>query len=370
MVRGLIACLDSAGNDVLLGGNGFDSDTLVGGAGNDTLNGGEASDSLVGGAGDDVLLGGGGDDILVGGAGTDILRDGADIDMVVTTILNQSGKLMLTKSFVDQDIFSTIERLELTGGYSDNLIDTRVFTGAVRLDGFYGNDTLLSGSGADTLIGGFQADSLDAGAGGDVLSGEPAGSYFFYGENGNDTLDGGLGTDTLSETGDADFVLTNTQLTGFGTDTLIGIEAARLTGGDYNNKFDARAFTGLTTLIGNNGNDTLIGGTMNDVLDGGAGDDGLAGLNGNDTITGGAGYDTILGGAGNDSLTGGLDSDTVLGQAGADKVIGDLATGASTAVDKLAGGSGLAPFKKDSGDTFVGLTTEIDESFSLMSGWL
>lgn len=362
-----------AGNDVLLGGNSFDSDTLTGGAGNDSLDGGDASDSLDGSDGNDTLTGGQGNDILTGGTGTDVIREVTDADMLVSTIPNQAGKLRLTKSyneenvFLEQEDFTGIEQLDLTGGYSNDLIDTRVFSGSVKLDGFYGDDTLFSGNGNDTLIGGYHSDSLNSGAGNDLLSGEPAGSFFFVSENGNDSLDGGLGTDTLSETGDADFVLTNSQLTGFGTDTLSNIEAARLTGGDYNNKFDARAFSGPTTLIGNNGDDTLIGGTNNDVLDGGAGNDGLAGLAGNDTITGGIGSDTILGGLGNDSLTGGLDSDTVLGELGSDKVIGDLSTGGSTSVDKLAGGNGSG---KNTGDTFVGLANEIDETFSLVPDWL
>ncbi len=362
-----------AGNDVLLGGNSFDSDTLTGGAGNDSLDGGDASDSLDGSDGNDTLAGGQGNDILTGGNGTDVIREVTDADMLVSTIPNQAGKLRLTKSyneenvFLEQEDFTGIEQLDLTGGYSNDLIDTRAFSGSVKLDGFYGNDTLLSGNGNDTLIGGYHSDSLNSGAGNDLLSGEPAGSFFFVSENGNDTLEGGLGTDTLSETGDTDFVLTNSQMTGFGTDSLSGIEAARLTGGDYNNRFDARAFSGPVTLIGNNGDDTLIGGTNNDVLDGGAGNDGLAGLAGNDTITGGIGSDTILGGLGNDSLTGGLDRDTVLGELGSDKVIGDLSTGGSTSVDKLAGGNGSG---KNTGDTFVGLANEIDETFSLVPDWL
>ena len=360
-----------AGNDTLLGGGDFASDTLLGGSGNDLLDAGEADDSLDGGDGNDTLIGGASSDVLIGGAGTDVLRDFTDSDMIVSTIIGQPTRLRLTKfGGGELDTFSTIERLELTGGFSDNLLDTRVFTGPVLLDGFFGDDTLLSGNGNDTLIGGYQSDSLNAGGGNDLLSGEPAGSSLFNGDNGNDIIDGGLGTDTLSETGDADFILTNSQLTGFGTDTLSNIEAARLTGGDDFNFIDARAFTGPVTLIGNNGDDTLIGGTNNDVLDGGNDNDALAGLNGNDTINGGIGSDTILGGLGNDSLTGGLGEDTVWGQAGADKVIGDLASGGSTSVNKLTAGTGGPGGKRETGDTYVGLTSEIDETFLLFPDWL
>ena len=45
----------------------------------------------------------------------------------------------------------------------------------------------------------------------------------------------GAGSDTLIEADNADFVLTNTALTGVGNDTLSGFEQAQLTGGVGNN---------------------------------------------------------------------------------------------------------------------------------------
>lgn len=149
---------------------------------------------------------------------------------------------------------------------------------------------------------------------------------------GNDTLTGGTGLDTVTETGDVNFTLTNTSLTGLGTDTLAGIERARLTGGPGANELDTRQFTGRATLAGGDGADTLRGTPGDDVLDGGAGDDVVAGGDGDDVLTGGPGNDAVSGGNGtdelreqadglliltDDALTGALGNDTHTGLQGA-----------------------------------------------------
>src|SRR5690606_26188966 len=123
------------------------------------------------------------------------------------------------------------------------------------------------------------------------------------GGSGSDTLIGGPGADTVVATADVNFTLSNTSLTGQGTDTLSGIESAVLTGGNLPNVIDASAFTlGPVSLSGRGGNDTLKGGTKDDLLDGGDGNDQLFGNDGNDTFTGGAGNDQIQGGSGIDTL--------------------------------------------------------------------
>src|SRR5439155_1469932 len=80
------------------------------------------------------------------------------------------------------------------------------------------------------------------------------------GQLGNDAIDGGGGTDTVVGTSTA-FTLTNTTLTGLGTDSLTSIEQARLTGSTNSETIDASAFTGATTLQAGGGTDTLIGGS-------------------------------------------------------------------------------------------------------------
>src|SRR5262249_12384287 len=51
-----------------------------------------------------------------------------------------------------------------------------------------------------------------------------------------------------------------------GTDTLVSIEEAQLTGGNGNNTIDASGFHGATTLQGGGGVDSLIGGFGNNLL--------------------------------------------------------------------------------------------------------
>jgi hypothetical protein len=168
------------------------------------------------------------------------------------------------------DTLDSVEEAYLCGGPRDNILDASGFTGSlVILEGQGGNDTLIGHT---------------------------------------------VGNDRVRAQGDADFTLTNSQLTGLGTDTLTDIEEAELIGYSGDNTFDASAFTlGSVSLSGGGGNDTLLGGSYGDRLTGGFGDD---------LLTGGAGADTLTGNAGSDRFVLSSLADSVL--AGFD-VIRDLA---------------------------------------------
>lgn len=216
----------------------------------DTLNGGGGNDTLRGNEGNDVLNGGPGNDFLNGGDGVDTLEEAGDFNFVLTnTSLIGNGS----------DSLSSIETAKITGGANSNSIDASAFTlGSVTLFGEAGNDNLEGGTKSDTLVGG----------------------------QGNDTLSGGAGKDTVEETGNSNFVLTNTTLRGNGNDALNSIEEAIITGGSNNNSINASEFNlGSVTLFGKAGNDNLRGGTKNDTLTGGEG---------NDTLTGGPGNDRLI----------------------------------------------------------------------------
>ena len=279
--------------DVILSGDDG-NDRLIGTRGNDTLNGGE---------GNDILTGGSGNDTLNGDAGTDFLVESGDVDIVLTDI-------RLTG--LGTDTHSGIEDVSLTGGPSGNTLDTSAFTfGDVVLNGAGGTDTLIGGSGNDTLNGGDDNDTLTGNAG-------------------DDTINGDAGTDTMVETGDVNFVLNDTQLTGLGTDGLSEIELALLTGGDSINTLDASAFTlGSVTLSGADNNDILVGGTANDTLSGGAGSDSLVGGPGNDEIFGDEGDDLMVwnDGDGDDpTIDGGSGTDTLQVNGSLDGATGDTFT--------------------------------------------
>jgi Ca2+-binding RTX toxin-like protein len=110
------------------------------------------------------------------------------------------------------------------------------------------------------------------------------------------------GNNTLIESGNVNFVLTDSTLTGNSSDKLQHIQIARLTGGIDNNRLDASAFTGTVFLDGGAGNDTVKGGSGGGVLIGGVGNDKLTAKDGRNLLFGGAGLDKLLGGNGEDIL--------------------------------------------------------------------
>lgn len=262
--------------DLCPGFEAVEANHFVGTSGNDTLTGTAKKDILCAGAEEDVLTGSTGDDTLDGGAGSDRLIESGDVNFTLTnSALTGLGT----------DILSGIEQASLTAGPGNNDLDALGFTGAVTLKGEGGDD-------------------------------------FLFGGTGNDTLDGGAGTDTLFAAGDLDFTLSNTTLSGLGTDTLAGIEGAFLAGGSENNMIDASAFSGFVTLVGGGGADHLIGGKGGDLLLGERGPDHMEGGRGNDLLQGGRGNDGLLGGRGNDRLIGGQNIDSCDGGPGNDNFQG------------------------------------------------
>ena len=238
-------------------------------------------------------------------------------------------------------------------------------------------------------------DSLDGGDGEDRLFGN-VGDDSLVGGNGNDTLDGGIGSDYLYVASDNTITLTDTQVTGAGTDTITNIELASLVGRDNNSLINAETATDISVLINANGGDG------NDILNGGAGfdrvednadvnliltDSQLTGGRGTDTLSsieaarlgGGAGNNllhaglvnnmnvTLLGAEGNDSLYGGAQADVLYGQMGNDRLesrggddtlignFGDDGLYAGDGDDSLNGGNGNDVLKGEGGnDTLIG----------------
>jgi Ca2+-binding RTX toxin-like protein len=229
------------------------------------------------------------------------------------------------------------------------------------INGGDGDDQLTGGSANDTIDGDDGNDAIDGLAGDDVLTGDL----------GDDALTGGAGTlDRIVETADANLTLTDTSLTGIGTDVISGIEAATLVGGLSSNTLDASGFSGSggTFIDGAGGGDILFGsagldvltstGNGDDSMEGNAGDDFVFPGSGRDTIRGGAGNDRLFGqggsgdqlfgGEGDDNLDGGSGNDSLLsGEAGNDKVFGGSGN------DVLDGGTGRDTVFGDSGDDVI-----------------
>lgn len=387
---------------------------LFGGTGNDILLGGSGHDDLFGQEGADVLTGGTGDDELNGGADADVLLETANVDLT----LSAAGLIG-----IGTDTVAEIERAELTGGVSDNIIDATDFTGVVVLRGGGGNDELIGTAFNDTMFGGSGNDSMFGLAGADLLNGDAdhdsvtggLGDDQLNGGNGNDEfewfngdgsdgLTAGSGADVLQVSGDATedniFRLTTnggsgarlqqtlllTSIVNFidveslvvegggGADSFtVAMNAGSrrpneitFGGGAGNDMLNASATSIPIFAFGDAGEDVLIGGRGADTLQGGDDNDVLTGNSGADVLNGNAGDDVISGGAGNDLMNGGDDDDMLDGGAGNDAIAGfagDDEVIGGTGTDTLAGnGSG----ESDGGsDSFPDdpTPTEIDEAF-------
>ena len=157
--------------------------------------------------------------------GTFTLSDGGSNGVApfenIETLLGGTGVNTLDFALSDEAVV-----VNLAGGHS---------TDFQELSGF---SNVIGSAFGDTIMGNGLPNTLTGGAGDDTLQGA----------GGNDVIDGGMGQDWLVESRDANFTLTNTQLTASGgeTDTLSGIEFAALTGGASQNVIDASGFDTIT----------------------------------------------------------------------------------------------------------------------------
>lgn len=268
--------------------------------GNDKLLGGSGNDVIYAGSGHDIITGGKGNDDLYGGTGTDTII--ADVSKIAVLEDDELKQFNFMGNLVDSDTLDSIEKAELSGNSSDNMMFAQEFTGETTLNGLAGNDLLRGGSGNDTLNGGSGHDKLQGGGGSDSYS-------------------GGNGTDRVTVWVEGDLVVNDNTLkvtpvigstTGAETNTLSSIEKVTAWGSHHDEVFSAQDFNGDVEFHGQGGDDMLWGGHGNDSLMGG---------DGNDTLYGRAGNDSLQGNHGNDGLFGGGDNDTLRGDTGADRFL-------------------------------------------------
>lgn len=275
-------------------------DTLDGEAGNDTLDGGTGNDLLIGGTGNDLIYGGSGTNAIFGGFGNDTVQGGVDGDVIY-------GGGTGTNALLGNDGNDVI----FTGAGGD-------FVG-----GGAGNDFIRGGGGADTIYGGAGSNNVAGGGGNDQLF-MAGGNDTVYGGAGNDFVGGGAGNDLI-----IDGAGNNTLYGGFGSDTVQGGAGSdSIYGGGQ----------GPNQLLGFGGNDLIVGGAGADFIGGGAGDDSLYGSQGTDTIYAGLGNDFVGAGTGNDVVYGGAGNNRVYLGTGNDRFV------AGTGNDVVTGGSGVDTF--------------------------
>ena len=141
-----------------------------------------------------------------------VLDAGSGVSVIDTLVVAGNADMTLTNNAlrvsggINQRLaLGGFETADLRGGDGDNLLDTRDFSGKVKLNGLGGNDILYGGrfddllygsDGNDQAFGGEGQDILYGGAGHDLLNGD-YGDDFLYGNDGHDILVGGYGVDRL-----------------------------------------------------------------------------------------------------------------------------------------------------------------------------
>ncbi|MEB3239234.1 MAG: calcium-binding protein [Cyanobacteriota bacterium] len=281
------------GDDWIIGS--AEANSISGGGGDDQLDGGEDGDTYqVSGneAGGWEFFGGYDSYADTGTSGIDrIVAVGpGDVDIGLNGFGPEAG--------VEQIVASgTTGRVRLLGTWGADLLDfgsTSLVGLNLRIDGGYGNDSVIGSAAADTISGGGGDDWLNGGAAGDIyqVSGNEAGGWEFFGGYDSYADTGTSGIDRIVAVGPGDVDI---GLNGFGPET--GIE-----------QIVASGTTGRVRLLGTWTSEvfdfsrtTLLGTNLR-----------IDGDHGNDSISGSAGSDTILSGGGDDRLNGGGGGDTYL----------------------------------------------------------
>jgi Ca2+-binding RTX toxin-like protein len=191
-----------AGNDIVYGEGGADTlsggegiDYLIAGTGNDDLDGGDGADALYGEDGDDILVGGASfdTDILVGGAGNDILdgignqsdpeydlMDGGDGND--TYWIDTGDDLTFEAVGGGNDTVHADILVPNAGAYLYANVENLVLEGTTAFG--VGNElaNMLTGSASGNwLLGGAGNDRITGAAGNDVLFGEGGADTFVFG---------------------------------------------------------------------------------------------------------------------------------------------------------------------------------------------
>ncbi len=240
-----------------------DTQLAISGGGTFTL-AGITNANLTGGAGGHTfnVSGWTGTASLVGNAGHDTVVASRDADFSLT---NHHLTLSANGAIAGDFALSGIDSVNLSGGASNNLFDVSGWTGSGSITGGGGSDTLSANRDSNMTL----ADSQFSYSTGGLLNligitnailtgGGQGHTYTVSGWTGNATLNGSTGHDTVVAARDANFNLSDSQLsmsTG-GTITLNDITNAILTGGGGANAFNIAGWSGKDTLSGMGGNDT------------------------------------------------------------------------------------------------------------------
>lgn len=337
----------SVGDDTVSGGAG--GDFLEGGHGNDRLDGGDGDDALsdiygsntlIGGAGHDQLRGGFNADLLIGGDGNDSLRNSWDFgDHYADTLIGGVGDDSFVAGFMDNVDAGDGPVTSVWSGDRAHYFFHEA-TGPLHADFrpmAHGAPAVMSHGSASGLefiteiFGSGYADFFG------LLSVRGGYSCTVDGWHGNDTIVSGAGRDSISGGDGTDTVVVE----GYSWEYTVGFDGWTYTVTDKLGRFDPDELQFVEFLQfadgvmelpepinyfqGTESGDYYSGSSIiRDSLAGGGGSDTLFGLFGNDTLVGGTGNDSLWGGEGDDLLVGGDGDDSHYGDDGFDAVILEL----------------------------------------------
>jgi Ca2+-binding RTX toxin-like protein len=290
--------LSDTGDDSIYGDAG--NDWLRGGDGDDFIQGGEGNDVIEDSAGINILIGGNGND-YISGSGTDTYNGNGGNDFLFGGMFSVVALAGIGNDWVygssDNDILSGDDGNDwLEGGEGADLVDGDVVGPAGVTLAFPGNDILIGNSGNDLLSGFDGADIFVPGDGTDLNTGGLGFDWVTYY---NDGQVGGVNEDLSNFAPAPGLVLANL------ADQFQEIEG--LSGGEGD---DILSGTSVTTLGGTASNGLALGDCSL-----------IAGLNsGSNPLLPTAtcawnGGDIIIGGAGSDIITGRNGSDLIDGNA-------------------------------------------------------
>jgi Ca2+-binding RTX toxin-like protein len=252
------------GNDQLFGGDGADYmfgengiDYLVGGGGDDNLDGGVNADEIYGEDGNDVLGGGSSfdTDILVGGAGNDTIYGDSgqgDYDRMYGNAGNDTFYVDTPADLVFEQAGEGTDTVRANiagaGYYLYDGIENLVLDGQTPFGVGNALDNALTGNNfTNWLLGGAGNDTIEGRGGNDVLFGQAGADTFVFGAvSGQDVIgDFQAGIDKIKLIGlFADFAAASTRFVQNGADGAIalstghfivlqGVNMASLTASDF-----------------------------------------------------------------------------------------------------------------------------------------
>ena len=288
--------LSDRGDDSIYGAGG--NDRLRGGDGNDFIQGGEGSDVIEDSAGLNILIGGNGND-YISSSGTDAYNGNGGDDFIFGGTFPVVGLAGIGNDWLrggsDNDTLSGDDGNDwIEGGQGSDLIDGDVVGPAGVTLAFPGFDILFGNSGADLLSGFDGADIYVPGDGTDLNTG---GLGFDWATYFNDGQSGGVNEDLSNFAPAPGLVLANLadqfqEIEGLSggsdNDVLLGSSLTAL-GGTAANGLSARdcsLITGLTALLPSTVRNCVW--DTGDIIIGGAGSDVITGRNGADLIDGDA----------------------------------------------------------------------------------